>query len=186
MVNDFVTGVFGNQRSQDMVPRLATLLDRARQAGVRVIYCNDSHLAGVDVELRLHPEHALRGTWGAELTPALASTAGDYVVIKRRYSAFFATELDTLLGELGITTLVLTGVATNVCVQHTAADAFFRGYDLVVVSDCVETQDDTAQQNGLLTMRQSYGARVVSSLELATAAMWSGVVPQQPPMMSAP
>jgi nicotinamidase-related amidase len=166
MVNDFVTGVFGNDRAQAMVPRLAALLGRVRQAQVPIIYCNDSHLAGVDVELRLHPDHALRGTWGAELTPDLASTPADYVVTKRRYSAFFATELHALLAELGVTTLALTGLVTDGCVQHTAADAFFRGYELIVVSDCVETRDDAAQQTSLLAMQRMYGARIVSSLGL--------------------
>src|SRR4051794_8870779 len=54
MVNDFVTGVFGNPRSQAMVPRLAATLILVRAAGVPVIYCSDSHLAGVDVELTIH------------------------------------------------------------------------------------------------------------------------------------
>jgi nicotinamidase-related amidase len=166
MVNDFVTGVFGHDRAQAMVPRLAALLGRARQAQVPVIYCNDSHLAGIDVELRIHPDHAIRGTWGAELTPELANSAADYVVAKRRYSAFFATDLEALLTELGVKTVVLTGVATDGCVQHTAADAFFRGYELIVVRDCVETRDGRAQQASLLAMQRMYGARIVSSLGL--------------------
>jgi nicotinamidase-related amidase len=163
MVNDFLTGVFANERAQAIVPRLAGLLERAREAGVPVIYCNDSHLKGVDTELQLHPDHAIRGTWGAELTPALAATPTDYVVTKRRYSAFFATDLHALLGELGVSTLFLTGVATDACVQHTAADAFFRGYQLRIVSDCVETSNDAAQQASLLAMQRMYGARIVSS-----------------------
>jgi nicotinamidase-related amidase len=171
MVNDFVTGVFGSERAQAVVPRLAEVLGRARSAGVPVIYCCDSHLAGVDGELRVHPDHALRGTWGAEVAPGLASTPGDYLVTKRRYSAFFATELQALLGELGVTTLVLTGVATNGCVQHTAADAFFHGYNLIVLSDCVETVDETAQQSGLQTMAQFYGARVARGLDLNLAEL---------------
>jgi nicotinamidase/pyrazinamidase len=166
MVNDFVTGVFGNARAQAMAPRLAGLLDRARWSGVPVIYCNDSHLAGVDAELRVHPDHALRGSWGAQIAPELTNAPSDYVVSKRRYSAFFGTELHSLLLELGVTTLVLTGVATNGCVQHTAADAFFHGYHLLVVSDCVETSDDAAQQHGLQTMAQLYGARLATSVQL--------------------
>ena len=169
MVNDFVSGVFGNERSRAMVPRLAALLERAREAGVVVVYCNDSHLQGIDVELRIHQDHAIRGTWGAEITPELASTSTDFVVPKRRYSAFFGTELHALLGELGVTTLVLTGVATNGCVRHTAADAFFHGFGLIVVSDCVEARDDTAQHDGLRTMQGSYGARIVESGELSLA-----------------
>src|SRR5579862_5828535 len=141
MVNDFISGVFGNPRAAAIVPTLANFLAKARASGVPVIYCNDSHLRGVDAELKLHPDHAIRGTWGAEITPALASTPADFVVAKRRYSAFFGTELLALLIELRVTSLIITGVATDGCVQHTAADAFFNGYGLTVLTDCVETTD---------------------------------------------
>jgi nicotinamidase-related amidase len=166
MVNDFVTGVLGNPRSQAMVPRLAALLARIRTDGVPVIYCSDSHLAGVDVELTIHPHHAIRGTWGAEIVPALRPALADYALTKRRYSAFFGTELDALLRELAVDTVILTGVATNGCVRHTAADAFFHGFKVVVVSDCVESRDEESQQLGLEQMERAYGARVVPAAEL--------------------
>jgi nicotinamidase-related amidase len=166
MVNDFVTGVFGNPRSQAMVPRLATLIAQMRAIDVPVIYCSDSHLAGIDVELTIHADHAIRGTWGAEIVPELVPGPGDYALTKRRYSAFFGTELEALLRELGIDTVVLTGVATNGCVRHTAADAFFHGFKIVVAVDCVESRDEESQRLGLVQMERSYGARLVPSAEL--------------------
>jgi nicotinamidase/pyrazinamidase len=106
-----------------MVPRLVPVIERARAAGRPVIYCCDAHLAGIDTKLRLHPDHALRGTWGAELAPPLLATDEDDVVTKRRSSAFFGTDLTALLAELETRTLVLTGVATHGCLQHTATSA---------------------------------------------------------------
>lgn len=169
MVNDFVTGVFGNPRSQAMVPRLAQLLDTCRADGVPVIYCSDSHLVGIDVELTVHPDHAIRGSWGAEIVQALLPAPTDYSLTKRRYSAFFGTELEPLLRELGIDTVILTGVATNGCVRHTAADAFFYGFKVIVVSDCVESRDDSSQLLGIKQMERSYGAQIVPSSELGNA-----------------
>ena len=166
MVNDFVTGVFGNPRSQAMAPRLAQLLAGCRADGIPVIYCSDSHLEGVDVELTVHPNHALRGTWGAEIVPDLAPEPTDYTLTKRRYSAFFGTELEPLLRELSIDTVILTGVATNGCVRHTAADAFFHGFKVIVVSDCVESRDDESQRLGIEQMEGAYGARIVQAAEV--------------------
>jgi nicotinamidase-related amidase len=167
MVNDFVTGVFGSPRAKAMVPRLAALLERARAGGVPVIYCSDSHLAGIDVELTVHPDHALRGTWGAEIVPALSPGPGDYSLTKRRYSAFFGTDLESLLRELLVDTVLLTGVATNGCVRHTAADAFFHGFKVVVVEACVESRDEESQRLGLDQMARAYGAQIVASPDLA-------------------
>jgi nicotinamidase-related amidase len=169
MVNDFVTGVFGNPRSQAMVLRLAQLLDGCRADGIPVIYCSDSHLAGVDVELTVHADHAIRGSWGAEIVPELLPKPADYSLTKRRYSAFFGTELEPLLRELGIDTVILTGVATNGCVRHTAADAFFHGFKVIVVSDCVESRDEPSQVLGIEQMERSYGARIVPARELGSA-----------------
>lgn len=166
MVNDFVTGVFGHERAQAMVPRLADLLARARATGMPVVYCSDSHLAGIDVELTVHPDHAIRGTWGAEIAPELLPATTDYSLTKRRYSAFFGTELEALLRELRVDTVLLTGVATNGCVRHTAADAFFHGFAVVVVTDCVESRDEESQQLGLDQMARAYGARLLPASEI--------------------
>jgi nicotinamidase-related amidase len=133
---------------------------------VPVVYCSDSHLAGIDVELTVHPDHAIRGTWGAEIAPELLPAATDYSLTKRRYSAFFGTELEALLRELRVDTVLLTGVATNGCVRHTAADAFFHGFTVVVVTDCVESRDEESQQLGLDQMARAYGARLLPAAEV--------------------
>ena len=88
MLNDFVTGSIGCDRAVEILPATARLLDAARAAGVPVIYCNDSHLPGIDRELQIWGDHAIKGTPGAEVVPELAPQPQDYVVPKRRYSGF--------------------------------------------------------------------------------------------------
>ena len=108
MLNDFVTGALTCDRAKAIVPATAELLDAARKAGVPVIFCNDAHIAGIDRELKIWGDHAIADTKGAEVIPELKLSDKDYVVPKRRYSGFFQTDLDILLRELGVQTVVMT------------------------------------------------------------------------------
>src|SRR5574344_642727 len=89
MLNDFVTGALGCDRARAIVPAVANLLEAAREKGVPVIYCNDSHLKDIDHELKHWGNHAIRGTKGAEIIPELKAMPEDYIILKRRYSGFF-------------------------------------------------------------------------------------------------
>ena len=168
MLNDFVKpgGTLRVERAERIIPKLKALLDWARGKGLPVIYACDAHRKGVDAELALWGDHAIEGTWGAQVIDELKPQEGDFVVRKRRYSAFFGTDLDLLLRELGVDTLILTGLVTNVCVQHTAADAFFRGYKVVVVSDCCEALTEEEHKSALEYMRRVYGADVRTADEI--------------------
>ncbi|MEZ0393849.1 MAG: isochorismatase family cysteine hydrolase [Desulfurococcaceae archaeon] len=161
MLKDFARWPGLSERVARVVPRIRELADFARSLGVPVIYANDSHFPNVDREFRLWGPHAVKGTEGAEVLDELRPRPGDFVVEKRRYSAFFETTLDTLLRELGASALVLTGIYTNVCVLHTAADAYYRGYDIVVVRDAVEATSDGEQEWALNYMKKVYGAQVM-------------------------
>ena len=165
IIKDFTTGVLGSERARGIIPRVKRLLGEAREKGVPIVYVTDAHIED-DREFQLWPRHAVDGTPGAEIVEELQPQPGDYHLKKRRYSAFYATGLDALLRELGVDTVILTGLVTNICVQHTAADAFFRGYRVVVVEDCVEALSDEAHRGALRYMREIYGAEVVSSQEL--------------------
>ncbi len=159
MVNDFVTGALECERAERIIPRLQTLLDEARSAGVPVIYVNDAHLEE-DFEMELWGEHAMKGTEDAEIIPELAPEEGDYVLEKRTYSAFYDTGLDQLLRGLGAETLYIAGLHTNMCCRHTSADAYFRGYDLVALSDGCEAFTEEAHQEGLDYLETVYGADI--------------------------
>ena len=121
MLNDFVYGALTCERGKAIVPATARLLDAAREAGIPVIFCNDAHRAGIDRELTIWGDHAIAGTPGAEVIPELKLSERDYVVPKRRYSGFFQTDLDILLKELGVETVVMTGLHAHMCVRHTSA-----------------------------------------------------------------
>lgn len=169
MLNDFVTGAIGCDRAREIVPATATLLDAARKAGVPVIYCNDAHLPGIDRELQIWGDHAIVGTKGAEVIPELTPREGDFVVPKRRYSGFFQTDLDILLKELGVKTVIITGLHTHMCCRHTAADAYCLGYDVVFAKEATNSFTEHDYQYGLEYAKTCYGAPACTNEELIAA-----------------
>ena len=97
--------------------------------------------------------HCLAGTRGAEIVDELDVHDSDLVVPKRRYSAFFATDLDLLLRERDIDTVVVAGVVTNICVRSTVHDALFLGYDVLVCSDDAPAREAVVGLVGDLGLR---------------------------------
>ncbi len=126
---------------REIVAPIRKLLDVAHQKGLPVIYTKEAHRAeGVDFGRELdgeEPKHCLEGTPGVEIIEELTPQSGDFLIVKRRYSAFFATDLDLLLRGLEVDTLVLTGAATDVCVRATAQDAQQLNYHVIVPEECV-------------------------------------------------
>lgn len=160
MLNDFVTGALKCDRALAIVPKTAELLRAARAKNVPVIFCNDAHLKGIDHELKLWGDHAIAGTQGAEVIPELELCSTDYVVPKRRYSGFFHTDLDLLLKELDVDTVILTGLHAHMCVRHTAADAYQLGYDVVVAKDATDSFTEQDYLYGIKYLQETYGARI--------------------------
>src|SRR5437763_4158669 len=78
----------------------------------------------------------VKGTWNTEILPELTPERADLVVSKHRYSGFFETDLDAILEERGISSLVFTGCTTSVCVDSTLRDAFYRDYRCLLLTDC--------------------------------------------------
>lgn len=169
MLNDFVTGALGCDRARAIVPCCEELLGAARKAGVPVIYCNDAHYKDIDRELEIWGDHAIVGTPGAEVIPELTPTETDYVVPKRRYSGFFQTDLDILLRELGVKTVIITGLHAHMCCRHTAADAFCLGYKVVAAKDCTNSFTQEDFESGLDYLKTCYGADAFSNEELIAA-----------------
>lgn len=165
-LNDFVTGALGCDRAREIVPATAQLLDEARKAGVPVIFCNDCHIKGIDRELTIWGDHAIKGTPGADVIPELKPCDKDYVVPKRRYSGFFQTDLDILLKELGVQTVIITGLHTHMCCRHTSADAFCLGYDVVVAKEATNSFTQEDYEGGLAYLKTCYGADAYTNEEL--------------------
>ena len=146
---------------RDIIPSIQRLLEAARTHGIPVIYTQEAHRAEkVDFGLELQgdePEHCLEGTPGIEIVPALAMQPGDFLIVKRRYSAFFATDLDILLRGLDTELLILTGVATDVCVRATAQDAQQHNYRVVVPPQCVAGTSVARHEAALENIRYLFG-----------------------------
>lgn len=124
---------------------LADLKQRAKAAGVPVIYANDN-FGRWRSDLSAVMERCMEdGCNGRELADRLRPEPDDYFVLKPKHSAFFATTLETLLRYLGTETLVIGGVAGNICVLFTANDAYLRDYKLIVPADAVAS--NTAEEN---------------------------------------
>ena len=166
MLNDFVTGGLKCERALPIIPKLKKLVEEARKHKVPVIYSNDAHLPIDDEVVKKWGKHAIKGTKGAEVIPELKPTEKDYIVEKRTYSGFYETGLDMLLRSLyrgkGVEAVVLTGLHTHMCVRHTAADAFFRGYKIIVAEDGVEAFTEKDHEQGLEYLKDVYGARIAS------------------------
>lgn len=145
VVKDFTdpSGKVPHPQAARIVPHIADFVDAARTRGARVIWVIDQHRVGKpDWELEYVREHCLEGTPGVELAPPLAPQPEDYVLNKRRYSAFFGTDLDLILRDNRIDTLFLAGTKTNVCIRATAQDAFQNNYRVIVPRECVSTDKE--------------------------------------------
>lgn len=165
MIKDFVTGKFENDRAKNIVPNIKKLVESAREQNKPVIYATDSHPEG-DHEFEIWGQHAVSGTEGSEIISELEPQEGDYRIKKQKYSAFYETDLDSLLNELEVDEVVLSGVLAHICIQHTAADAFYRGYEITVPKECVDDVTDEANQRAIEFIEENYRASVIELNEL--------------------
>jgi nicotinamidase-related amidase len=128
-----------------MARKLARLKARAKGRGVPCVYCNDN-FGRWRSDFRSLVAHCVRDDVpGRPVASLLQPDDDDYFILKPRHSAFFATPLELLLRDLEADTLVITGIAGNICVLFSANDAYIRGYRVVVPPDCVasNTRADT-------------------------------------------
>ncbi|MBS7647947.1 MAG: isochorismatase family cysteine hydrolase [Candidatus Bathyarchaeia archaeon] len=178
MLNDFVTGDLKCERAKYIIPNLKRLVEAARKNGVPVIYCNDAHYPNDFEVVNRWGKHAIKGTQGAEVIPELKPTDKDFIVEKRVYSGFYETGLDPLLRSLydgeGVKTVILGGLHTHICVRHTAADAFFRGYRIIVAKDGVESFTQEDHEQGLRYLEYVYNAKLMTVDEIIKEIERSG------------
>ena len=125
---------------------------------VRMVWNSDTNGYPIDAGLIvdesrpfLRHEGLRRGSWGAEVLSELP--APDYMIEKTRYSGFHNTPLEALLRGLGVDTILLAGVITNVCVEATARDAFHRDFRFVVLADCVSGFNQKLHEASLETLK---------------------------------
>ncbi|MFW2831259.1 cysteine hydrolase family protein [Sphingomonas sp. ID0503] len=145
----------------------ARLRATADEAGVPVIYVNDN-FDEWHSNRELLVERCLDGP-GRNMVSAVKPATKDLFVIKPQFSGFYATNLPVLLPRLGVSRLILTGIAADICVLFTAADAHMRQYDLWVPRDTVAAGDAERTRWALEIMEQSMGARTDATDALSLA-----------------
>ena len=178
MQNDFVAegAKLRSASAAAMVPKLASTLNFCRENGIRVIYTAHVHRRdGSDMGLYddLYSPIADRstlvdGTSGVEIFADLAPAPGEHIIKKHRYSAFFATDLDLILREWGITTVIISGTTTENCCHATARDAMFNNYSVVFLSDVTGTFDYPDVGCGAMSAEEVHKA-TLCILALSTA-----------------
>jgi ureidoacrylate peracid hydrolase len=159
LVNDYVDPA-GAMPAVDCAPIIDAnrrLAEAARHAGAALVWVAPGHLDATDGLFRKRIVHALQGSWGAELHPGLGIVAGERVLRKRRYSAFFQTDLDLWLRERDIARVVVTGVALNICVRSTVHDAFFLGYQVWVPRDACRATGEREEASTLYDIQTHFG-----------------------------
>lgn len=143
---------------RQIIPPIQRLLREEKARGSRIIFLCDNHDPD-DLEFQMFPPHCIRGTEETEVIPELREFAEE-IVPKRRFSAFYDTDLDRRLRELRPGKVIIVGDCTNICVLYTAADARDRDYNVEVPADCVATFDPDAHEFALSQMRTVLGATV--------------------------
>jgi len=157
------------RRFWEVARNIAALKQMALAAGSHAIYVNtcfaskaafyESPMAGKSEPLWI------RGTKDVQIVDPLQPQEGDSIIEKSVMSCFFGTALESILQQLSVRWLILTGVHTHVCILLTAADAFYRGYQVLVPEDCVTTIDLQRHEFGLRYVNRHLG-QTTSTTEL--------------------
>lgn len=156
MLNDFANpkGALYCEGAGIITPKLQELFKwvRARRAegkdDIHIVHIQEAHRKN-DADFRVRPVHAVAGTWGSQIIEELAPVDDEYVVPKRRHSAFAHTDLELYLREEDIDTVVVTGTWTNVCVRSTATDALAKAFKVITLSDGVHSKTQEMHEYGL-------------------------------------
>lgn len=159
MVNDFLDeeGAMPLADASPVIEANGRLAEAARAAGVTIVWIRPGHRDATDGLFRKRAVHGLRGSWGAAFPEMLGVRDGERTLEKRRYSAFFATDLDLWLREHEIAAVVVTGVALNICVRSTIHDAFFHGYAVTVAADACQATSDRERDSSLFDIATHFG-----------------------------
>lgn len=164
--------------TQSVIPAIAELIRVSRSGGLQVIWFQNgwdaeqkeaggpgsvNQLKGNSLKLmrkrpELHGKLLTKGGWDYELVKELKPDSSDIIIQKPRYSGFTGTQLDSILRSRRIETLLVCGVATNVCVESTIRDAYFKEYFPVLIRDaCYQAGPDFIQQATIYNVEQFFG-----------------------------
>jgi nicotinamidase-related amidase len=174
MQNGFVAegATYETPGARAMLPHLERILGFARDHKMPIVWTQSDHSAPYSgIMLKKFPtiredKYLWTGEESFDLFPGmLQPKAGEFRVIKHKYDAFFETNLDAILRNQEVATVIIVGTATNVCCESTARSAFFRDYCVAFPSDCNATFDEGMHQATLKTMDMFFG-RVMTTDQL--------------------
>lgn len=167
MINRLAFG--GGERMRPKAEAAADAIARLREAAtaarVPVIYVNDNHGDWRRDPAEIIAQAQEEGCPGRDIARRLAPRPDDYFVVKPQFSGFYATTLPAVLPRLGVRRLILTGIAADICVLFTAADAHMREYELWVPPDAIASDHDARREWALEIMRHAMDADTRSSGE---------------------
>jgi nicotinamidase-related amidase len=140
------SGSAGHAVEQELVPHVKQLLEWARSQSMpivhnRIVFYPGGNFGGSNAPIfrMIGPESLRLGSWGADALDGLEALEGEPVLLRNRMSGFNGTGLDLLLRNLGVTTVVVAGVWTNMAVEHTLRDAADHGYRPIIVTDATSS-----------------------------------------------
>jgi len=171
MLNDYLDK-WEASRKQELVQSINELVGLMRQSGHSIIWVrqefeSDLHDAFLDMK-RKGIQITIKGTEGCQISSDLVVASSDPIVIKKRYSAFFETNLNQILGELNPDALVLAGINSHACIRVTAIDAYQRDWEVIVAADCVDSYDREHHDVSLRYMKDKI-AWVMTNREIGIA-----------------
>jgi len=163
MLNDFLleSGALDcGDSARKIIPFVQTKIQEFHKKGDLVIFVRDSHQRN-DLEFKMFPKHCVAGTKGAEIIHELPVTKKDIMIFKKRYSAFYNTQLDQVLKNKAVKEVYVVGVCTSICVMDTVGDLKNRDYAVTVFKRGVADFDSKAHKFSLARMEKIYGAKVI-------------------------
>jgi len=153
--------LFCGAEARRIIPTVSHAVEESLARGIPVFFTADAHSPD-DREFKIYPSHCIRGSKEAKIIPELAPYLDRSTLIETTtYSAFFETDLHRRLQGLGVEELTFCGVCTDICVLHTVADAYFRGYRIAVLREGVASFDPEGHRFGLRHMEAVFGARLI-------------------------
>ncbi|KKK38916.1 isochorismatase [Mesobacillus campisalis] len=162
MVYDFAhpDGAVYYPQNSEILPRIKRVIDECRKHDCLIVFMQQSHRRGkYDKHLAsVARPNCIEGTGGDELMPELGVQENDFIIKKRRYSSFYGTDLDLVLREHGVQSVIVCGTKTNCCIRATVNDAYHLNYNVIVPRECVATNDDTNNEVHLSDINKYMGS----------------------------
>jgi nicotinamidase/pyrazinamidase len=134
------------QEARQILPNLQRLLEESRKKGFPIVFACDSFLREDFIFKGKMKVHSLRGTKGSEVVDDLKPEPADIILPKRRFSAFFKTDLDQTLRTLGVNTIIVTGITIEVCVLMTAMEGLSHDFSVIILEDCTASHNKETHQ----------------------------------------